>query len=80
MGVLESQPLQGRNIGGQQLPTLLDVTSCVRLHTLLRVVAQSLTCKRTQQLPSSNESKIYLHVANVLVGGGGGGGGGFRGK
>ena len=38
------------------------------------MVAQSLTCKRTQQLPSSNESKIYLHVANVLVGGGGGGG------
>ena len=31
----------GRNIVGQQLPTLLDVTCCVRLHTrcmLLRVV------------------------------------------
>ena len=42
-------PLQtaGRhNIVGQQLPTLLDVTCCVRLHILLRqllgVVAQSL--------------------------------------
>ena len=26
-----------RNIVGQQLPPLLDVTCCVRLHTLLRV-------------------------------------------
>ena len=29
----------GLNIVGQQLPTLLDVTCCVRLHTLLHVVA-----------------------------------------
>ena len=29
----------GPNIVGQQLPTLLDVTCCVRLHTLLHVVA-----------------------------------------
>ena len=29
----------GRNIAGQQLPTLLDVTCCVRLHTMLHVVA-----------------------------------------
>ena len=28
----------GRNIVGQQIPTLLDVTCCVRLHTLLHVV------------------------------------------
>ena len=28
----------GRNVVGQQLPTL-DVTCCVRLHTLLHVVA-----------------------------------------
>ena len=27
----------GRDIGGQQLPTLLDVTSCASLHTLLHV-------------------------------------------
>ena len=27
-----------RNIAGQQLPTLLDVTCCVRLHTLLQIV------------------------------------------
>ena len=49
-----------RNFVGQQLPTLLDVTCCVRLRTLLhvvRVVAQSLkpvkrstTRKRTQQV------------------------------
>ena len=32
----------GRNIVGQQLPTLLDVTCFVRLHTLLHVVARSL--------------------------------------
>jgi len=29
---------KGRNIVGQQLPTLLNVTCCVRLHTLLHVV------------------------------------------
>ena len=28
----------GRNIVDQQLPTLVDVTCCVRLHTLLHVV------------------------------------------
>ena len=28
----------GRNIADQQLSTLLDVTCCVRLHTLLHVV------------------------------------------
>ena len=28
----------GRIIVGQQLPTLLNVTCCVRLHTLLHVV------------------------------------------
>ena len=30
--------VNGRNIVGQQLPTLLDVTCCVRLQTLLHVV------------------------------------------
>ena len=52
----------GRNTVSQQLPTLLDVTCCVRLHTLLHFVAccwkllrsvKSVkllaTCKRTQQ-------------------------------
>ena len=28
----------GFNIVGQQLPTLLDITCCVRLHTLFHVV------------------------------------------
>ena len=38
---------KGRNIVGQQLPTLLDVTCSVRLHTLLHIVACSweLLCK-----------------------------------
>ena len=55
----------GRNIVGQQLPALLDVACCVRLQTLLHVVACHVcellrkvlkpvkplaTCKRTQQL------------------------------
>ena len=50
----------GRNIFGQQLPTMLDVTCCVRLRccVLLGVFAQRLKpvkfslamCKRTQQL------------------------------
>ena len=54
----------GRNIVGQQLPALLDVACCVRLQTLLHVVAcccellrkvlklvkPLAACKRTQQL------------------------------
>ena len=31
-------PANGRNIVAQQLATLLNVTCCVRLHTLLHVV------------------------------------------
>ena len=44
----------GRNIVGQQLPTLLDFTCCVRLHTLLHIVAQSLKQVKlfSQQLPT----------------------------
>ena len=44
----------GRNIAGQQLPTLLDVTCCVRLHTLLNVLVQSLKLVKLfiQQLPT----------------------------
>ena len=30
--------VNGRNIVGQQLPTLVDVTCCVRFHTVLHVV------------------------------------------
>ena len=32
--------VNGRNIVGQQFQTLLDVTYCVRLHTLLHVVVR----------------------------------------
>ena len=44
----------GRNIVGQQLPTLLDVTCCVRLHMLLHVVAPSLKPVKhfSQKLPT----------------------------
>ena len=49
---------KGRNIVDQQYPTLLDVTCCVCLHTLLKVacclkpIKLLATCKRTQQLPT----------------------------
>ena len=33
-----------RSIGGQQLPTLLDVTCCVRLHTLLHTLLHVVGC------------------------------------
>ena len=73
----------GPKIVGQQLLTLLDITCCVRLHTMLHVVgsccAKSVelkpvkllsTCKRTHQLSTLlalRAMKFYLHVANVLV-------------
>ena len=41
----------GRNIDSQQLPTLLDVTWCVRLHTLLYLAA-CCCAKFGQQLPT----------------------------
>ena len=70
----------GRNIVGQQLPTLLDVTFCVRLHTLLRVVAQSLKQVKlfSQQLPTfllfrdrrsvAQQCWIRLHSSSNIVG------------
>ena len=52
-----------RNIVGQQIPILLDVTCCVLLHTLLyiaaccwellKLVKLLSTCKRAQQLPTT---------------------------
>ena len=64
------------NIVGQQLPTLFDVTCCLRLQTPLHVVAQSLKpvkrltpCKRTQHsLRPTTANKVgrccvRLHVA-----------------
>ena len=47
----------GRNIVGQQLPTLLDVTCCVRLHTLLHVVEQSWNWLNF----SANNSQLFQH-------------------
>ena len=70
----------GRNIVDQQLPTLLDVTCCVRLHILLHVVAQSLKpVKRfSQQLPTfllfrdrrsvTQQCWIRLHSSSNIVG------------
>ena len=47
---------KGRNIVGQQLPTLLDVTCSVRLHTLLHVVACSWELLIVQSLKSDKLS------------------------
>ena len=70
----------GRNIVGQQLPILLDVTCYVRLHTLLRVVAQSLKAVKlfSQQLPTfllfrdrrrvAQQCWIRLHSSSNIVG------------
>ena len=70
----------GRNIVGQQLPILLDVTCYVRLHTLLRVVAQSLKAVKlfSQQLPTfllfrdrqrvAQQCWIHLHSSSNIVG------------
>ena len=67
--------VNGRNIVNQQLRTLLDVTCCVRLHSLLHVVAQKLkpvkllaTCKRTQQLPTLLGQQCWeLLRASVVI-------------
>ena len=78
-GKLVKPRANGRNIVGQQLPTLLDVTCCVRLHTLLHVVAQSLKPVKlfSQQLPTffvfrdrwsvSQQCWIRLHNSSNIV-------------
>ena len=69
----------GRNIVGQQLPTLLDVTCCVRLHTPLHVVACCCAKFETgQQLPTfllfrdrrsvAQQCWIRLHGSSNIVG------------
>ena len=50
----------GRNIVGQQLPTLLDVTCCVRLHTLLHVVGCCCAKFETDQTFQSTTSNSLL--------------------
>ena len=64
----------GHNIVDQQLPTLLDVTCCVGLHTLLRVVAQSLKpvkrlapCKRTQHCWPTTPNIVGSYCARLHV-------------
>ena len=66
----------GRNIVGQQLPTLLDVRCCVRLHTLLHVVGCCWLF--SQQLPTfllfrdrlsvAQQCWIRLHSSSNTVG------------
>ena len=84
MGLEFSQPLKpranGRTFVGQQLPTLLNVTCCVRLPTLLHVVAQSLKLVKlfSQQLPKfllfrdrrsvAQQCWIRLHSSSNIVG------------
>ena len=43
-------PAKGHNFRGQQLPTLLDDTCCVRLYTLLHVVARAQSLKPAKVL------------------------------
>ena len=50
----------GRNIVAQQLPTLLDVTCCVLLHTLLYVVACCCGKFETSQTFQSTTPNISL--------------------
>ena len=53
----------GRNIVGQQLPALLDVTCCVRLHTLLHVVGCCCVLSRkvwNQSNFSANNSQHFF--------------------
>ena len=63
----------GRNIVGQQLPTLLNVTRCVRWHTLLKLVKLLI-----QQLPTflmfrdlrnvAQQFWIRLHSSSNITG------------
>ena len=50
--------LNRRNMVDQQLPTLLDVTCCVRLHTLLRIVGSC--CAKFE---TGKTCCVRLHVA-----------------
>ena len=60
---------KGRNIVGQQLPTLLYITCCIRFHTLLHVVAccwellrkvwNLSNVKRTQQVPTLSGQQCW---------------------
>ena len=73
--VLIKPRTNGRNIVGQQLPTLLDVTCCVCLHTLLHVVGCCCVLLRkvwNRSNFSANNSQqfllIRLHSSSNTVG------------
>ena len=73
--VLIKPRTNGRNIVGQQLPTLLDVTCCVCLHTLLHVVGCCCVLSRkvwNRSNFSANNSQqfllIRLHSSSNTVG------------
>ena len=63
----------GRNIVGQQLPNLLDVTCCVRLYSLtccwmlLRVVAQSLKPVKLRTDGRNNSQQCWELFANSVA-------------
>ena len=73
--VLIKPRTNGHNIVGQQLPTLLDVTCCVRLHSLLHVVGCCCVLLRkvwNRSNFSANNSQqfllIRLHSSSNTVG------------
>ena len=57
----------GRNIVGQQLPTLLDVTCCVRLHTLLHVVGSCCAKLDTGQSFSRLQTDATLWLTTLAI-------------
>ena len=59
----EIQPrVNERNIVGQQLPTLLDVTCCVRLHTLLHIVT---CCWELLRKAETGQTFIYVETGTT---------------
>ena len=52
----------GLNIVGQQLPTLLDITCCVRLHTLLHVIGCCCVLLRKVWNRSNFSINNYQHL------------------
>ena len=57
----------GCNIVGQQLPTLLDVTCCVRLHTLLHVIGSCCAKLDTGQSFSRLQTDATLWLTTLDI-------------
>ena len=55
----------GHNFAGHQLPTFLDVTCRVRLHTLLHVVAQSKFKTIQTFLSTTPNIRLFCDPRNV---------------